>query len=147
MKAIVKHYAKQENGIDTLYNNGAPVVIETAIYLPLKFGYDSFNVPKVIHGTNIQVADILEVKPLEQRIMTPKVDPLFIIDGHHYSEFQLRQIMLMVAKGEIKETLTVTDNWGNRATILPTGYLSENLPAMLEMDNLAIELHMLNNNH
>lgn len=59
MKVEITHYKK--DGINTVYENGKPAKLKTIIELPLKFGYDSYNQPMRILGSNINVEDIIEI--------------------------------------------------------------------------------------
>lgn len=61
MNVLIEHYKKASNGIDTVYYNKKPVTIVTTVELPLKFGYGSYNEPKKILSTNINVEDIVKI--------------------------------------------------------------------------------------
>jgi hypothetical protein len=62
MKHLIEHYVKADNGIDTLYDNDKkPITKFTEVSSPLVFGYGSYNEPKVVLGTGIQVQDIISI--------------------------------------------------------------------------------------
>jgi hypothetical protein len=61
MNILIEHYKKADNGIDTVYYEGKPVVQVTLVKLPIKFGYGSYNEPKKILGHNIDVEDIIKL--------------------------------------------------------------------------------------
>jgi hypothetical protein len=63
MNAIITSYKKKANGIDTEYDeNRKPIKIETIIPFPLKFGYGSYNEPKILFDSQgIQVDDIISI--------------------------------------------------------------------------------------
>lgn len=63
MNVLIEHYAKADNGRDTVYFNGKPVVQVTKVKLPLKFGYGSYNEPKKLLNTGIDVDDIIKITP------------------------------------------------------------------------------------
>jgi hypothetical protein len=63
MNVLIEHYAKKDNGRDTLYFEGKPVIQVTLVKLPLKFGYGSYNEPKKLLSTDIDVEDIIKITP------------------------------------------------------------------------------------
>jgi hypothetical protein len=63
MNVLIEHYAKKDNGRDTLYFEGKPVTQVTLVKLPLKFGYGSYNEPKKLLSTDIDVEDIIKITP------------------------------------------------------------------------------------
>lgn len=63
MNILIEHYKKADNGIDTVYLNNKAVVMVTTVKLPLKFGYGSYNEPKKLLGTDINVDDIIKITP------------------------------------------------------------------------------------
>lgn len=62
MNVLITFYKKKENGRDTMYFNGKPVTETKLFKLPLKFGYGSYNEPKVILNQGIQVEDIISIE-------------------------------------------------------------------------------------
>jgi hypothetical protein len=63
MNVLIEHYKKATNGRDTEYFNGKPVTQVTLVKLPLKFGYGSYNEPKKLLDTGIDVEDIIKITP------------------------------------------------------------------------------------
>ena len=63
MNVLIEHYKKAANGRDTEYFNGKPVVQVTTVKLPLKFGYGSYNEPKQLLNTGIDVEDFIKITP------------------------------------------------------------------------------------
>jgi len=63
MNVLVEHYKKAENGRDTFYYNGKPVVQVTLVKLPIRFGYGSYNEPRKMLDHNIDVDDIIKITP------------------------------------------------------------------------------------
>jgi hypothetical protein len=63
MNVLIEHYKKKDNGRDTLYFEGKPVIQVTLVKLPLKFGYGSYNEPKKLLSTDIDVEDIVKITP------------------------------------------------------------------------------------
>lgn len=63
MKVLIEHYKKADNGRDTVYFNGKPVTEVTSVKLPLRFGYGSYNEPKKLLNTAINVEDIIKITP------------------------------------------------------------------------------------
>ncbi len=62
MDILIEHYKKSLNGRDTEYHEGKPVVMVTQTKLPLRFGYGSYNEPKLVFNTGgIQVEDIIKI--------------------------------------------------------------------------------------
>jgi len=61
MKVIITHFAKADNGRDVKYYQGKPVTQVTPVTLPIKFGYDSYNKPRKILNTDIDVDDIISI--------------------------------------------------------------------------------------
>jgi hypothetical protein len=61
MNVIITHYKKKDNGVDTFYYEGKPVTQVTTAKLPLKFGYGSYNEPKKVFGTGINIEDIISI--------------------------------------------------------------------------------------
>ena len=61
MYILIEHYKKADNERDTVYYEGKPVTMVTKAKLPLKFGYGSYNEPKVILDHGIQVEDIIRL--------------------------------------------------------------------------------------
>lgn len=61
MNVLIEHYKKHENGRDTFYYQGKPVIMVTTAKLPLRFGYGSFNEPKKLLDYNIDVEDIVKI--------------------------------------------------------------------------------------
>jgi hypothetical protein len=61
MNILIEHYKKTDNGRGTVYYEGKPVTQVTLVKLPLKFGYGSYNEPKVILDHGIQVEDIIRL--------------------------------------------------------------------------------------
>lgn len=62
MNVLITYFKKKDNGRDTVYHNGKPVSETALIKLPLKFGYGSYNEPKVILNKGIQVEDIISIE-------------------------------------------------------------------------------------
>jgi hypothetical protein len=63
MNVLIEHYKKKDNGRDTLYHDGKPVVQVTLVKLPIKFGYGSYNEPRKILDQDIDVEDIIKITP------------------------------------------------------------------------------------
>jgi hypothetical protein len=63
MNVLIEHYAKKDNGRDTLYFEGKPVTQVTLVKLPLRFGYGSYNEPKKVLDCGIDVEDIIKITP------------------------------------------------------------------------------------
>jgi hypothetical protein len=61
MKVLITHYVKADNGRDTKYHEGKPVQKVTTVKLPIKFGYGSYNEPRKILDTDIDVDDIISI--------------------------------------------------------------------------------------
>lgn len=61
MKVLITHYAKADNGRDTRYYQGKPLHQVTTVKLPIKFGYGSYNEPRKILDTDINVDDIISI--------------------------------------------------------------------------------------
>lgn len=70
--------------------------------------------------------------------------PMFTINNEQYNEYELRQLMLDVAKGEIDAFINVTDSDGLTATIDSLGRLSNELKGLVLADNLSLELFLTN---
>jgi len=70
MEVLIEHYKKASNGRDTEYFNGKPVTQVTTCKLPLKFGYGSFNEPKKLLNTGIDVDDIIKITPIGELNMS-----------------------------------------------------------------------------
>jgi hypothetical protein len=70
--------------------------------------------------------------------------PMFTINDEQYNEYELRQLMLDVAKGEIDAFINVTDSDGLTATIDSLGRLSNELKGLVLADNLSLELFLTN---
>ena len=70
--------------------------------------------------------------------------PKFYINDACHNEYELRSIMLMVAKGELSEGIVVTDIKGNTATIQSDGCLTNDLYGMDLSDELSIKLLTVN---
>lgn len=66
--------------------------------------------------------------------------PLYIIDGILYNEYELRTILVMVAKGEISSPVKVYDLDGNMSIIREDGSLTNDLEGLDISDELAIML-------
>ena len=63
MNVLIEHYKKKDNGRDTVYFNDKPVTQVTLVKLPIKFGYGSYNEPKKLLDTGIDVEDIIKITP------------------------------------------------------------------------------------
>ena len=61
MNVLIEHYKKADNGRDTMYYNGKPVVAVTTAKLPLRFGYGSLNESRKLLDYNIDVEDIIKI--------------------------------------------------------------------------------------
>lgn len=61
MYILIEHYKKKDNGRDTVYYDGKPVICVTRAELPLKFGYRSYNEPMIVLSYGIQVEDIVKL--------------------------------------------------------------------------------------
>jgi len=70
--------------------------------------------------------------------------PTFTIEGEQYNEYELRQLMLDVAKGETRGLIPVTDSIGITAVIGADGRLSNELEGLNLSDNLALKLWQTN---
>jgi len=70
MNVLIEHYAKKDNGIDTLYFEGKPLIRVTLVKLPLRFGYGSYNEPRKVLGYGIDVEDIIKITPEGQLNMS-----------------------------------------------------------------------------
>jgi len=71
--------------------------------------------------------------------------PLFTIDGELYNEYEVRQLMIDVAKGDttFNTNIDIIDCNGGIAQIQPDGRLSNELEGFGLSDTLALELFML----
>jgi len=70
--------------------------------------------------------------------------PTFTIEGEQYNEYELRQLMLDVAKGETRGLIPVTDSIGITAVIGLDGRLSNELEGLDLSDKLASQLWQTN---
>lgn len=70
MNVVIEHYKKKLNSRDTEYHEGKPVVIETQTKLPLRFGYGSYNEPKLEMNTGIEVMDIIKITAVGESNMS-----------------------------------------------------------------------------
>ena len=61
MKVLITHFKKDDKG-NTLYYDNRPLSQVTAVKLPLKFGYGSYNEPKKLLNTGIDVSDIISIE-------------------------------------------------------------------------------------
>lgn len=69
--------------------------------------------------------------------------PMFTIKGEQYNEYEIRQLMIDVAKGNIVFNCDIIDCNGTIARIQPDGRLSNELEGFQLSDKLALELFML----
>ena len=70
--------------------------------------------------------------------------PEFYIDDYTLNEYELRQLMVDIAKGLHQGNLSVVDITGNEAIIDENGRLSGPLYGLDLNDKLAIELFIVN---
>jgi len=69
--------------------------------------------------------------------------PMFTIKGEQYNEYEIRQLMIDVAKGDIIFNSDIIDCNGTIVRIQPDGRLSNELEGFQLSDKLALELFML----
>lgn len=60
MNVIITHFKVDERG-NHVYHEDKPVTIVTRVKLPLKFGYGSYNEPKKVINTGINVEDVVSI--------------------------------------------------------------------------------------
>ena len=66
MKVIIRHYRRVNDRCeDIVYDGGNPVIDETVVELPVKFGFGSYNEPKKVLNKGINADHVLEIKPFE----------------------------------------------------------------------------------
>lgn len=67
MKVTISHYIRLNSwSEDVLYKDNKPVIQDTVVELPLKFGFGSFNEPKKILNEGINVSHVIEIKPFTE---------------------------------------------------------------------------------